>query len=118
MGRNVPLLELFPGCEAIREICGGLDKAVVSSVLVNRAELSMTADIDFPSAPSPADLLILKKQREDDYSLSSAMINAKWAAAPAAAETVPDGDNRKDKKQPIHDPPPRSYRPRRRAFSS
>ncbi len=100
MSMNVPLLELFPGCEAIREICGGLDKAAVSSVLVNKAELSLTADIDFPSAPSPADLIILKKQLEDDYSLSSVVVNAKWpAASPATEEAAAEGDNKKEKKQ-------------------
>ena len=99
MSMNVPLLELFPGCEAIREICGGLDKAAVSSVLVNKAELSLTSDIDFPSAPSPADLIILKKQLEDDYSLSSVVVNAKWpAASPATEEAAAEGDNKKEKK--------------------
>ena len=98
MSRKVPLLELFPGCEAIREICGGLEKAAVSSVLVNKAERSLTAEVEFPAVPSPADLLILTRQIEADYSLDSAVINGKWPAA-APAEELPANDTKKEQKK-------------------
>lgn len=34
----IGFLEIFPDCAALGDMCGGLDKAEVSSVVVNRAE--------------------------------------------------------------------------------
>ena len=93
MSKPIPLLQLFPGCEVIKEICGGLEKAVVSSALVDKASNTLSADIQFIEEASPADLMILRMQIEADYALSSVIINARWPK-PAA----PDPDDKADKK--------------------
>ena len=91
MSKAVPLLEIFPGCEAIREACGGLEKASVSSVNVDTAENALTANIFFPAEPSPADLLILRRQIECDYSLDSVLINGSWPKPEATAAEESSG---------------------------
>ena len=87
----VPLLEIFPGCETIKEICGGLEKAAVSSVRVDTAAGALSADISFPEAPSPADLQILRKKLETDYALSTVTINDRWPKPAASAPETGSG---------------------------
>ena len=58
---SVPFLTIFPGCEAMEDLCGGLDKAFVRSVEVEEQSLSMTIFADFSRAPAQAELTADRK---------------------------------------------------------
>ena len=60
MAEKIPFLEMFPGCEPLRHLCGGLDRAEVNEVLITRETMAMTADIWFPVMPAPADVTQLE----------------------------------------------------------
>ena len=52
--KQYAFLEVFPFCAPVTELCGGLDKATLSAVQVDRGRLSMLADAFFPRMPAPA----------------------------------------------------------------
>ena len=48
----VGFLDIFPDCAGLSGLCGGLDKAEVTSVVVNSAELTMEVEALF-TRPRP-----------------------------------------------------------------
>ena len=75
---SVPFLTIFPGCEAMEDLCGGLDKAFVRSVEVEEQSLSMTIFADFSRAPAQAELTAVEARITEDYGLSRAVIQASF----------------------------------------
>lgn len=71
---NVPFLEIFPGCEAMKELCGGLDKSTIREVEITEQTLSMTIFADFSRAPAPAELVAVETRITEDYGLSRTAI--------------------------------------------
>ena len=51
-----PFLTIFPGCEDLHAMAGGLDQAYVTDVQVNARELLLTVSAHFAAMPSPVDL--------------------------------------------------------------
>ena len=49
------MLDMFSCCESLRNMCGGLDKAVVNGVTVNRERLYMELHVTFARMPAPAE---------------------------------------------------------------
>ena len=76
MTEKIPFLEMFPGCEPLTALCGGLDRAEVREVLIVREDMSMTADVWFPVMPAPADLSQLEEHLAVQYRLRSVTLRA------------------------------------------
>ncbi len=75
---KIPFLDMFPGCEKLREFCGGLDKSQVKTVVVSRQERSMRVSACFPRMPAPAEKQALERSLAEDFGLRSAQIEAEY----------------------------------------
>ena len=73
--KQYAFLEVFPFCSAVAELCGGLDKATLSAVEVDRGKMSMLADAFFPRMPAPAELSALEGRIAGQYGLSTVRIS-------------------------------------------
>jgi hypothetical protein len=73
-----PFLTIFPGCEDLHAMAGGLDQAYVTDVQVNARELLLTVSAHFAAMPSPVDLSALADRLKGDYSLKSVDIIADY----------------------------------------
>ena len=88
----VGFLDIFPDCAGLSGLCGGLDKAEVTSVVVNSAELTMEVEALFTRAPAPAELSSLENELREEYGLASVRIEADYPRA--AQEKQPGGASR------------------------
>ena len=52
---TIKMLDMFSCCEKLRDMCGGLDKAMVKGVTVNRERLYMELSVSFARLPAPAE---------------------------------------------------------------
>mgnify|MGYP000635900358 FL=1 len=84
----VGFLDIFPDCAGLSGLCGGLDKAEVTSVVVNSAELTMEVEALFTRAPAPAELSSLENELREEYGLASVRIEADY---PRAAQEKQSG---------------------------
>ena len=75
---RIEFLEMFPCCDGLAGICGGLDKARVSSVTVSREKLSMEIGAYFARMPASAELTTLESSIAGCFGLRSVIINADW----------------------------------------
>lgn len=73
---KIPLLDIFPCCEGMIDLCGGLEKATVSEVVITEREMTMELAVDFPRAPAPAELVAVESRIQDEYGLTRAVIKA------------------------------------------
>lgn len=71
---KVPFLEIFPDCEAMTDLCGGLDKSAVNAVEIIEGEGLMTISADFIRTPAKAEIIALESRIADDYGLSRVTI--------------------------------------------
>ena len=74
MTDNTPFLTIFPGCEDLQSLAGGLDKAVVTDVQVDQRERTIAVCARFAAMPSPVDLTALTERLREDYGLSRVAI--------------------------------------------
>ena len=86
MAEQYPFLELFPCCEAVRDLCGGLEKAKLRGVTVDEKNLSLEAAAFFPRMPAPAELSWLESRIRQEYGLNAVRVNADW---PKTQEPAP-----------------------------
>ncbi|MGN1002420.1 MAG: PolC-type DNA polymerase III, partial [Oscillospiraceae bacterium] len=95
MAATVGFLEVFPCCGCCGEMCGGLEKAGLSSVLVSREEGSMSIDARFERMPAPAELSALERRIAGEYGLAHVEIRADYprpeAPAPRKSESKGGG---------------------------
>ena len=89
MSEHTPFLTIFPGCEDLKNYCGGLDKAYVTDVQIDRGDMTMTVCAWFPAMPSPVEISTLSERLKTDYALNGAGLvpeypRPKAAPAPAA----------------------------------
>ena len=94
MSEHTPFLTIFPGCEDIKSCAGGLEKAYVTDVQVDLAELMLTVCAWFPAMPSPVDISSISQRLKEDYGLSGVGLvpdypKVKLASTAAAAATAP-----------------------------
>ncbi len=99
MSEHTPFLTIFPGCEDLGALAGGLDKAYVNEVKIQLAAASMTVDAWFPAMPSPVDITKITERLKLDYGLREvglrpAYPQPKAAPAPMTAHSggAPTGD--------------------------
>ena len=96
MSDHTSFLSIFPGCEDQRSFAGGLDKAYVTDVQVDRANLSISICAWFASMPSPVEISSLCERLKEDYGLETAAIipeypRPKNMAVGSFTEKSPDG---------------------------
>ena len=97
MNEQTPFLNIFPGCEDLSHLAGGLDKASVSMAEVNQTDLSLTVWARFAVMPSMVDLGTLRDRLQRDYALSSVNIvpdypRPKYATSPAVTAKSGSGE--------------------------
>ena len=76
MNGQCAFLEVFPFCMGLGELCGGLDKSSLTSIVIERERRSMLANASFPRMPAPAELSTLERCIAEEYGLSSVEIAA------------------------------------------
>ena len=86
---KVRLLEMFPCCEGLSGLCGGLDKAEVLDVRINRERLYMDVKASFARAPAPAEKREIENCIAREFGMGVVALHAESAHAapkPAAPE--------------------------------
>ena len=89
MADRIPFLEMFPGCEPLKYLCGGLARAEVIEVYIARESMSMAAEVWFPEMPAPADLSQVEEHLAAQYRLRSVAITARHPA-PEVKKAAPN----------------------------
>ena len=100
MNEHTPFLSIFPGCSALSNLCGGLNKAYVTDAEVSLSEGRMRVSATFVRMPAPAELSRLSACLSADYGLRSVEIKGDYPKieapkAPAAQKQSgprPEGD--------------------------
>ncbi len=85
MTDNTPFLTIFPGCEDIGGIAGGLELAWVTDVQVDARELTLTVCAHFAAMPSPVDITALSERLRADYGLKRVSIVPEYPRPKTAA---------------------------------
>ena len=70
MSEHTPFLEIFPGCEALASVAGGLEKAYVTDVQVDAAERTLSVAAWFAAMPSPVEIRSVSERLKQDYGLA------------------------------------------------
>ena len=81
---TIKMLDMFSCCESLRNMCGGLDKAVVNGVTVNRERLYMELHVTFARMPAPAEKAAIESCIAGEFGMGVVSLRAE---APKA-ETV------------------------------
>ena len=89
-----PFLEMFPFCEGYNNMCGGLDKATVKSVAINREKRAMTVEAQFARTGAGIELQTLGGKIAAVYGLTSVVINQPPAKEMAASAKKPDSEKK------------------------
>ena len=55
MSEKIPFLDMFPDCASLQDSCGGLDKAEVLDVLIERESMTMQLRTWFARMPAPVE---------------------------------------------------------------
>ena len=71
---KIPFFDMFPDAVIYGESCGGLDKAVVTSVVIRRETAMLEVCAWFAQIPAPAELRQLEELLADD-SVTEIMVN-------------------------------------------
>ena len=69
-------LEVFPFCEGLRDLAGGLDKVKLTEVVVERERMAMTVSLRFDQMPAPAELTLLEGRLREYFGLDRVALDA------------------------------------------
>ncbi|MBR5490462.1 MAG: PolC-type DNA polymerase III [Oscillospiraceae bacterium] len=75
MAEKIGFLQVFPCCNSCAGMCGGLDKATLSAVIVEKENRSLYAEAFFAQMPAPAELKIIQDTIAGEFSLNSIEIH-------------------------------------------
>lgn len=75
---KIPFLEMFPFCAEFKDMCGGLDGALVKSATVNKDKLYMSIESLFKRKAIPAELSAIESRIASEYGLNSVAISAQY----------------------------------------
>lgn len=103
----IPFLEMFPFCEEFKNICGGLEKASVTSATVNKEKLHMAVDAIFHNIAKPSELHTLEGSIASEYGLNSVVICPQYTMIQEerAPEKSHGTNDKKDKPQHVSGKP-------------
>ena len=85
---KIPFLEMFGCCAGLSGLCGGLDKAEVLDVRVNRERLFMEVHATFARTPAPAEKTALERCMAQEFGMGLVTLRAESAAAQATPVPV------------------------------
>ena len=95
----IPFLDMFPFCTDFRDMCGGLDKAIVKSATVNKEKLHMTVTAVFQRSAIAPELHTMEGRIAAEYGLNSVTISSQGvtnaAAAPSKSAASPSKSGEK-----------------------
>ena len=96
MSEHTSFLTIFPGCDDLKDSCGGLGKAYVTDVQIDEEERTLSISAHFAAMPSMGDIAQLTERIRHDYVLSGVSIvpeypRAKPATAPAMSAASQPG---------------------------
>ncbi len=86
MANNTKFLEMFSCCEGLKNMCGGLEKAEVKNVNINKERLYMELSVIFERLPAPAEKSNLEKCIAAEFGLG--VVNLKAETAKIVAPTT------------------------------
>ena len=93
---KIPFLDMFPFCQGLSDMCGGLGKTKVESVVINHDRTAMSIAAEFPRTAAPAELHTIEGRIQTEYGLHNVNIT------PLRRETFPrpqtKAQNGKEKK--------------------
>lgn len=98
MAQEPKFLDMFDCCTGLKELCGGLDGAVVRSVVVSRETMTMEIQAYFSRQPEDGALARLEKRICAEFGLVSVHILPDWP------HTAPQKKNADGKKSAKPDP--------------
>ncbi len=84
MENNTKFLEMFSCCQGLRNMCGGLEKAEVKNVTVNKERLYMELTAVFDRLPAPAEKANIEKCIAAEFGLGVVNLKAECAKPVAA----------------------------------
>ena len=71
---KIPFLEILPGCCGLEDMCGGLEKAYVTEILIDSAKEAMDVSAYFMQAPTASELTAIQSRIMGDYGLKNVLI--------------------------------------------
>ena len=89
MADKYPYLDVFPCCAGLRELCGGLQNAYLTSVIIDREARTMLVDAFFARMPAPAETHMLEQRLCSEFALESVELRSDFPRAAPAKE--PEG---------------------------
>ena len=101
MAEQYGLLDVFPCCAALRELCGGLQNARLTSVIVDPEARTMTVDAFFARFPAPAEEHMLSERLKAEYGLASVEIHSDFPRSEPAAPAAGGDKGAPAKKQSV-----------------
>ena len=96
MSEHTSFLTIFPGCGDYACFAGGLDKAYVTDVQIDRQSMSMAIAAWFSTMPSPAEISNLSERLKEDYGLETVVFipdypRPKNIAVASYSDKTPEG---------------------------
>ena len=80
MSEKIPFLDMFPDCASLRDSCGGLDKAEVLDVLIERESMTMQLHTWFARMPAPVERTTIEQLLAAQFRLRGVQIQAEYPA--------------------------------------
>ena len=96
--KGLAFLELFPGCEGLSGMCGGLDKATVQLATVDEDAYTMKVEATFARQPAPQELELIESELAEEYGFFSVRISADYEHSDKQASKVLYGKGLKEPK--------------------
>ena len=76
MSEKIPFLDMFPDCASLQDSCGGLDKAEVLDVLIERESMTMQLRTWFARMPAPVERTNIEQLLAAQFRLRAVQIQA------------------------------------------
>ena len=80
MSEKIPFLDMFPDCVSLQDSCGGLDKAEVLDVLIERESMTMLLHTWFARMPAPVERTNIEQLLAAQFRLRGVQIQAEYPA--------------------------------------
>lgn len=80
MSEKIPFLDMFPDCASLQDTCGGLDKAEVLDVLIERESMTMQLHTWFARMPAPVERTNIEQLLAAQFQLRGVQIQAEYPA--------------------------------------
>ena len=80
MSEKIPFLDMFPDCVSLQDSCGGLDKAEVLDVLIERESMTMQLHTWFARMPAPVERTNIEQLLAAQFRLRGVQIQAEYPA--------------------------------------